>query len=114
MLAQKIADGGNPAAQGCAVGPGRKPREGAGPFEGFHPQRPRFEQGVAQAGSQIPDQPRGGGDLEVLEDAAGRVTRREVRDVRRAVDKILRNGSAAEFRQWLERFYADDWAPVVV
>jgi hypothetical protein len=50
----------------------------------------------------------------VLEDAAGRVTRREVRDVRKAVDKILRNGSAAEFRTWLERFYRDDWAPVVV
>ena len=50
----------------------------------------------------------------VLEDAAGRVTRREVRDARRAVEKLLRNGSAAEFRQWLERFYVDDWAPVVV
>lgn len=50
----------------------------------------------------------------VLEDAAGRVTRREVRDVRRAVDKLLRNGSVVEFRAWLERFYVDDWAPVVV
>lgn len=50
----------------------------------------------------------------VLEDAARRLTRREVRDVKRQVDKLLAAGSVAAFRDWLEKFYRDEWAPVVV
>lgn len=43
----------------------------------------------------------------LLEDAAGRVVRREVNDIRRAVQKFLGKRTAAEFREWLEQFYAE-------
>lgn len=40
-------------------------------------------------------------------DVAGRVVRREVNDVRRAVSKHLRKRSVADFREWLAAFYAE-------
>jgi HK97 family phage portal protein len=43
----------------------------------------------------------------VFEDVAGRVVRREVNDIRRAINKHLRRRSLADFLEWLETFYAD-------
>lgn len=45
--------------------------------------------------------------INIYEDVAGRVVRREVNDVRRAVDKHLRKRSVADFREWLGEFYRD-------
>jgi HK97 family phage portal protein len=42
----------------------------------------------------------------VFEDVAGRVVRREVNDLRRAINKHLRKRSLADFLEWLETFYA--------
>lgn len=46
-------------------------------------------------------------------DVAGRMVRREVNDVRRAVNKHLRKRSLADFREWLATFY-DDFASVLI
>lgn len=43
----------------------------------------------------------------VVNDVAERVIRREVNDVRRAVNKYLRQRSAGEFTQWLNDFYEE-------
>lgn len=40
-------------------------------------------------------------------DVAGRMVRREVADIRRAVNKHLRKRSLADFREWLNTFYAE-------
>lgn len=45
-------------------------------------------------------------------DVAGRLVRREVNDVRRAVNKHLRKRTIGDFRTWLIEFY-DDFADVV-
>jgi HK97 family phage portal protein len=46
--------------------------------------------------------------LPMFEDVAGRVIRREVNDVRRAVEKYLRRrATVQEFRDWLTGFYAE-------
>lgn len=50
----------------------------------------------------------------VLEDAATRLTRREVRDLRRMMDKLLKTGSTQQFREWLTEFYRSDWPSVVI
>jgi HK97 family phage portal protein len=51
--------------------------------------------------------------LPLFRDVAGRVVRREVADVRRAINKHLRKRSALDFRTWLTEFYRD-LHPVVV
>jgi HK97 family phage portal protein len=43
----------------------------------------------------------------LFDEAAGRVIRREVADVRRAVEKYLTKRDAFEFSTWLKRFYAE-------
>jgi hypothetical protein len=43
----------------------------------------------------------------VIEDAAGRVIRREVNDVRRAVRKFLGQRSEQDFTLWLQEFYEE-------
>lgn len=43
--------------------------------------------------------------MPVFEDAAKRVIKREVQDIRRAVDKHLRKRSALDFSNWLRDFY---------
>ncbi|MCE5270829.1 phage portal protein [bacterium] len=43
----------------------------------------------------------------LLEDAAGRMVRREVNDVRQAVRKYLSQRSASEFERWLRAYYDD-------
>lgn len=43
----------------------------------------------------------------LYQDVARRVVRREVADVRRAVKKSLRKRSIADFREWLDTFYAE-------
>lgn len=45
--------------------------------------------------------------IPLFNDVAGRVVRREVNDVRRAVDKHLRKRSAEDFKTWLDGFYKD-------
>lgn len=45
--------------------------------------------------------------MDVCEDAARRIVRREAADVRRAIDKHLRKRTTADFTAWLEEFYAD-------
>lgn len=45
--------------------------------------------------------------VRVLEDAAGRVIRRESADVKRAARKYLGQRSEADFREWLSTFYQD-------
>lgn len=40
-------------------------------------------------------------------DVAGRMVRREVNDVRRAINKHLRKRSVSDFREWLLTFYAE-------
>lgn len=46
-------------------------------------------------------------------DVAGRMVRREVNDIRRAVNKHLRKRSVADFREWLTAFY-DEFASVLI
>lgn len=48
----------------------------------------------------------------LFEDVAGRVVRREVADMRRAVNKHLRKRSVDDFRAWLNGFYAEFGAVV--
>lgn len=43
----------------------------------------------------------------VIRDAAGRVMRREIADVRRAVDKYLGKRDAFQFSTWLKQFYEE-------
>lgn len=45
--------------------------------------------------------------IPLFNDVAGRVVRREVNDVRRAVEKHLRKRSAEDFKTWLDGFYKD-------
>src|SRR5690606_5593157 len=47
----------------------------------------------------------------VMTDAAGRVVRREVADIRRAMKRYLGERNLPEFRQWLTAFYreAPEW-----
>lgn len=45
--------------------------------------------------------------VSLFEDVAGRVARREVADMRRAVNKHLRKRSVDDFRAWLNGFYAE-------
>lgn len=45
--------------------------------------------------------------MDVCEDAARRIVKREAADVRRAIDKHLRKRSTADFTAWLDEFYAD-------
>ena len=51
--------------------------------------------------------------FDLMEDAARRLVRREVADLRRAVDKHLRQRSSSDFTEFLSAFY-DDLKPVLV
>ena len=50
--------------------------------------------------------------IPLFEDVAGRLVRREVNDVRRAVNKHLRKRSVGDFRTWLLEFY-DEFGGIV-
>lgn len=43
--------------------------------------------------------------LPILEEIAGRLVRRETKDVRRQIEKSMRSRGVDEFRAWLEEFY---------
>ncbi len=43
--------------------------------------------------------------LPILEEIAGRLVRRETKDVRRQLEKSMKNRGVDEFRAWLEEFY---------
>lgn len=43
----------------------------------------------------------------MLKDAATRITKREVRDIQKQVDKYLKKGNAAEFGAWIKDFYTN-------
>ncbi len=58
--------------------------------------------GLAVARSRL-----AGSYARIFEDAAGRVIRREVADVRRAITKYLGKRSADDFRDWLAEFYLE-------
>lgn len=45
--------------------------------------------------------------IPLFADVAGRMVRREVNDVRRAVSKHLRKRSVGDFREWLDTFYPE-------
>lgn len=45
--------------------------------------------------------------IPLFNDVTGRLVRREVNDVRRAVNKYLRKRSVADFREWLSEFYTE-------
>lgn len=51
--------------------------------------------------------------LPLFQDVAGRIVRREVADVRRALKKYLKKRSLVDFKSWLTEFYRD-FHPVVV